>query len=419
MDLVRYAYNAVGFGAGRCMEFCAGPGFIGFALLASGVCNSLLLADINPEAMLAVQATLSHPSNAHLRGRVSVHQSDVWDGIPDAELASIDLVFSNPPHYNAEFSGEGADLRAYDPDWSIHRRFYHGAAKYLTAKGRIIMQEQGERSQLSDFTAMIQEGGLRVIAAESAQHPIPRRFYYIVSVPRDQPFGLFGHHAPEIPMQQVVWIPCEDVMREEVHPAAAHYFHGIASVEVDGVLDNFEYGCNATAQLCDLADLRTAARQFLAKDGILDDSHGSTTAELVDVMLSRIRAWSSVPRQQDLEAPSIVNACEGLFARPSHEMPFSKRPEKTSWASPGAADWCLAFDPHFLKRMSSIFGLYRPEFTEFTPPFNRCFPQAPLVHSYGHVVVGSGRGEPKAHHLFPLCTHAMQHETMCRRLTII
>ena len=55
MDLVRHAYNAVGFNIGRCLEFCAGPAFIGFALVAAGVCDTLALSDRNPEAVAAIK----------------------------------------------------------------------------------------------------------------------------------------------------------------------------------------------------------------------------------------------------------------------------------------------------------------------------------------------------------------------------
>ena len=35
--------------APRAFEWCAGPGFIGFSLLAHGLCDTLCLADVNPE----------------------------------------------------------------------------------------------------------------------------------------------------------------------------------------------------------------------------------------------------------------------------------------------------------------------------------------------------------------------------------
>ena len=86
MDLVRYAYNAVGFNIGRCLEFCAGPAFIGFALVAAGVCDTLALSDRNPEAVAAINETLAHPSNAWLAGRVQPHLSDGLAAIPSHEI---------------------------------------------------------------------------------------------------------------------------------------------------------------------------------------------------------------------------------------------------------------------------------------------------------------------------------------------
>ncbi len=42
----------------RIHEFCAGPGFIGFSLLAAGLCDSLCLSDINPLAVELLKATV-------------------------------------------------------------------------------------------------------------------------------------------------------------------------------------------------------------------------------------------------------------------------------------------------------------------------------------------------------------------------
>jgi 16S rRNA G1207 methylase RsmC len=87
---------------GRLFEFCAGPGFIGFSLLAHGLCDRLTLADINPEAVDACRATVAENG---LESRVSVYQSACLDSIPQGE--AWDLVVSNPPHWR---SGEDAML---------------------------------------------------------------------------------------------------------------------------------------------------------------------------------------------------------------------------------------------------------------------------------------------------------------------
>jgi Methyltransferase small domain len=78
----------------RAFEWCAGPGFIGFSLLAHGLCETLCLADINPEAVQACQCTIA--DNA-LSDRASVYCSDNLRNIPPTE--QWDLVVSNPPHF--------------------------------------------------------------------------------------------------------------------------------------------------------------------------------------------------------------------------------------------------------------------------------------------------------------------------------
>ena len=45
--------------AARAFEWCAGPGFIGFSLLANGLCDTLCLADVNPEAVAACRRTVA------------------------------------------------------------------------------------------------------------------------------------------------------------------------------------------------------------------------------------------------------------------------------------------------------------------------------------------------------------------------
>src|SRR5215467_1736635 len=78
----------------RAFEWCSGPGFIGFSMLAHGLCETLCLADINPESVQACRRTIA--DNA-LSDRVAVYCSDNLQDIPAAE--KWDLVVSNPPHF--------------------------------------------------------------------------------------------------------------------------------------------------------------------------------------------------------------------------------------------------------------------------------------------------------------------------------
>ena len=42
----------------RVLEWCAGPAFIGFSLLANHLCDELVLVDINPLAVAACEETI-------------------------------------------------------------------------------------------------------------------------------------------------------------------------------------------------------------------------------------------------------------------------------------------------------------------------------------------------------------------------
>jgi hypothetical protein len=66
VPIVRELFGKVG----RVHEFCAGPGFIGFSLLAHGLCDSLCLSDINPVAVAAARETVRRN---RLEDKVSVY----------------------------------------------------------------------------------------------------------------------------------------------------------------------------------------------------------------------------------------------------------------------------------------------------------------------------------------------------------
>ena len=78
-----------------CFEAFSGPAFIGFSLLAHNLCEELVVADINPEAIKYVRITVEENK---LRDKVRYYVSDVLDGIPGNE--KFDLVVGNPPFFN-------------------------------------------------------------------------------------------------------------------------------------------------------------------------------------------------------------------------------------------------------------------------------------------------------------------------------
>jgi predicted RNA methylase len=168
----------------RTFEWCTGPGFIAFSLLAHGLTETLCLADVNPEAAAACRKTVR--DNA-LESRVAVYHSDNLAQIPSSER--WDLVVSNPPHFLAEAAGQ---IRYNDPDWRLHRGFFHTIGKHLKPGGTIVLQENNRGSTADMFRAMIAEAGLRIVFVDGC---FPERtkddHMYYVGIVRE------GDTAPE------------------------------------------------------------------------------------------------------------------------------------------------------------------------------------------------------------------------------
>jgi predicted RNA methylase len=164
----------------RAFEWCAGPGFIGFSLLAHGPCETLCLADVNPEAVAACRRTVAR--NA-LEDKVAVYLSDNLKDIPPSE--QWDLVVSNPPHFVDSGIGH---LRYHDPDWRVHRGFFAGIARHLKPGGVVVLQENNAGSTPATFAPMIAAAGLRVVFeqdAAPARTKAPRMFYLGIMRPGD------------------------------------------------------------------------------------------------------------------------------------------------------------------------------------------------------------------------------------------
>jgi hypothetical protein len=162
---------------GRVFEWCSGPGFIGFSLLGHGLCDSLCLADINPEAVAACERTIAKNG---LGGRVSVYRSDNLDGIPATER--WDLVVGNPPHFDDDGSG---DLRSADGGWRIHRRFFGSVGRHLVPGGLVLLQENNAGSTAEDFRPLVEAAGLSILFVSGGK-PVrtPELRIYFIGIAR-------------------------------------------------------------------------------------------------------------------------------------------------------------------------------------------------------------------------------------------
>jgi SAM-dependent methyltransferase len=164
----------------RAFEWCAGPGFIGFSLLAHGLCETLCLADVNPEAVAACRRTVAR--NA-LEDKVAVYLSDNLNDIPLTE--QWDLVVSNPPHFVDSGIGH---LRYHDPDWRVHRGFFGAIARHLKPGGVVVLQENNAGSTPATFAPMIAAANLSVVFEQDAaptRTEEPHMFYLGIMRPGD------------------------------------------------------------------------------------------------------------------------------------------------------------------------------------------------------------------------------------------
>jgi methylase of polypeptide subunit release factors len=157
----------------RAFEWCAGPGFIGFSLLANGLTETVCLADVNPEAVAACRRTIAR--NA-LEKRAAAYRSDNLKDIPAAE--QWDLVVGNPPHFLDEAPGH---LRYHDPDWRVHRGFVDSVASHLKPGGVIVLQENNRGSTVEMFREMIEAAGLQIVFVQDCapQKTAHDRMYYV------------------------------------------------------------------------------------------------------------------------------------------------------------------------------------------------------------------------------------------------
>lgn len=172
----------------RALEWCAGPGFIGFSLFAAGLCEQLTLIDVNPVAVAACRQTIRDNG---LDDVVRVYHSDSMAALPQGD--AYDLVVANPPHCPVATPSPGGHTQLIynDVDWQTHRAFYRQIPEYLSDDGRVILQEDASQSSVDDFRGMIEDAGLELLGGfpcEWAKENYPPRgttlypeYYYVDS----------------------------------------------------------------------------------------------------------------------------------------------------------------------------------------------------------------------------------------------
>ncbi len=157
-------------------EFCSGPGYIGFSLLAHDLTERLCLSDKFLPAYEAVKQTIV-ANNLH--DKVDCY---CLDGVKNLPSKGFDLVVSNPPHFLNECDWlKHIEDRIYiDKNWNVHREFYQNIGSRLRDDGVILIQENALGSNRSSFESMIQEASLMITDVFEIESPKGSdQIYYI------------------------------------------------------------------------------------------------------------------------------------------------------------------------------------------------------------------------------------------------
>ena len=146
---------------GRCLEWCSGPGFIGFALLAHGICEHVTLMDRHQPNAVSVAHTVRQNQ---CEDRAQFYNLDRVAALPDHER--FDLVVANPPHYLQCPGDDNYQRIAVDTHWQAHQEFYANISHYLNAGAVILMQENqaGSLQGPAEWLSMIERNGLALTA---------------------------------------------------------------------------------------------------------------------------------------------------------------------------------------------------------------------------------------------------------------
>lgn len=167
ITVIRQRYSGRRFD--HCLEWCSGPGFIGFELLDHGICECLCLTDIYTPAIDRARQTIQHLPEVY-QHRVSAYATPTVSGLPITK--QFDLVVANPPHFLECPGDDNIQRIKVDHDWAAHRDFFFNIKRHLMPNGVVLLQENqaGSLKREQDFANDIDRAGLEITAVFDSEH---------------------------------------------------------------------------------------------------------------------------------------------------------------------------------------------------------------------------------------------------------
>lgn len=150
----------------NCLEWCSGPGFIGFRLLSDQICKHVSMMDIYKPALDACQLTWNKRPSRLENSTMDIVHADKISNIKKNK--KYDLVVGNPPNFSyykeigRYLMGADGVRIVEDQDLKIHSEFFQNIGNYLSDDGVIVLQKSATGSQPSDHLKDIESGGLKI-----------------------------------------------------------------------------------------------------------------------------------------------------------------------------------------------------------------------------------------------------------------
>ena len=145
--------------SGSVLEWCCGPGFIGFGIMSKFKIHKLVLHDINPAVANVVKETI----RKNKLQNVKLYCSQSITGIP---AQTFNLIVANPPHFSSRnfyANPNVQDQIIYDFGWEAHRLFFENISNYMNNDSLLILQENNRGSVTEDFRKVIEQSNLKLI----------------------------------------------------------------------------------------------------------------------------------------------------------------------------------------------------------------------------------------------------------------